>query len=177
MRCVLLLLLLGLVLAASESIETLFSDATTSQAFRYDMKDSAGQQMACVHAYESRWPGSGSRYYSVYQSLVGTEFDVRLARSDDLMHWTFVRTLLSNADMPFISFPAEPSREIAEVFNTSAGFQPEIRSPVNSDGWILLTHEQWMKPNSRAPSQLDSNSITTKVCSFPVHISIRLLHL
>jgi hypothetical protein len=30
------------------------------------------------------------------------EYEVRLARSSDLMQWTFVRTLLPNADMPFL---------------------------------------------------------------------------
>ena len=126
------ILLLGLTRASV--VTELFADVTTAQTFRYDMKDDQGAQMACVHVYEaqdqSAW--EGQRYFSVYHALVGSEFEVRLARSDDLMTWSFVRTLLHNADMPYIS------RTSGEVQTT----------------WLLLTHEQWMNPGSTIPSQL-----------------------
>jgi hypothetical protein len=95
------------------------------------MKDSTNNQMACLHAYQSSDPAvwSGDQYYGVYQSKVGTEFEVRLARSNDLMQWNFVRTLIANADMPFIK-------------------------QANGSSWLLLTHEQWMTKGSRVPSRL-----------------------
>jgi hypothetical protein len=64
------------------------------------------------------------------------EYEVRLARSSDLMQWTFVRTLLPNADMPFL-----------KKVTTGSGSSSDA-------SWILLTHEQWMRPGSETPSQL-----------------------
>jgi hypothetical protein len=131
-----LLLLAAIAVAAAAAdgdvvLTKLFSDVVTSRSYRYDMKDSTSNQMACVHAYHAHNPAiwSGNRYYAVYQAMVGDEFQVRLARSNDLMEWTFVRTLVANADMPFIK-------------------------QVNGSDWLLLTHEQWMTSKSRTPSRL-----------------------
>jgi hypothetical protein len=52
------------------------------------------------------------------------------------MQWTFVRTLLPNADMPFL-----------KKVTTGSGSSSDA-------SWILLTHEQWMRPGSETPSQL-----------------------
>jgi beta-xylosidase len=67
------------------------------------MKDNEEMQMACVHVYEAddRTAWDGDQYYAVYHGFVESmeEYDVRLARSSDLMQWTFVRTLIPNADI------------------------------------------------------------------------------
>lgn len=123
-------------LASSVDIVSLFSDVRSAAQHRYDMKDDQGEQMACVHAYQAQNPAffGGKDYYSVYHAQVGIEFEVRLAASNDLMTWTFLRTLLPNADMPYIS----------QVDGMAPG----------SDQWLLLTHEQWMNQGSRLPSRL-----------------------
>lgn len=130
------------VTAPLSDVAALFSDVTSSTAHRYDLKDSQGAQMACVHVYAAADPSAfgGDGYFGVYQSFVSSagmtafrgdaagEFEVRLASSSDLMTWTFRRTLLQNADMPFIARA--------------------------SNGWLLLAHEQWMNPGSQVPSRL-----------------------
>lgn len=47
----------------------------------------------------------------------------RVAKSKDLMTWTYRQTILPNADMPYTY-------------------------TLGNDGWILLVHEQWMNKNS-----------------------------
>ena len=137
------------VLAVGGPIE-LFENVPSSISHAYDLKDDAGAQMACVHVQAARSPNvwGGDTYYGLYQSLVGNEFQVRLASSADLMHWRFRRTLIANADMPFVARP--PPATAAQL---RAGAPAALRS-TESDGWIVLAHEQWMTPGSRAPSQL-----------------------
>lgn len=123
-------------------IFALFSNVTSSLAHAYDLKDDQGSQMACVHAYPARSPavwGGGHRYWALYQAKVGSEFQVRLASSSDLVSWAFRRTLLQNADMPYASRPAPATHDGASD---------------DDDGWIVVTHEQWMRPGSTLPSQL-----------------------
>ena len=125
-------------------IFALFSNVTSSLAHAYDLKDDQGSQMACVHAYPARSPavwGGGHRYWALYQAKVGSEFQVRLASSSDLVSWAFRRTLLQNADMPYASRPAPATHDGASD---------------DDDGWIVVTHEQWMRPGSSLPSQLQA---------------------
>ena len=131
-----------LALAGAADLAEVFGNVTAANGFRYDLKDSDGLQMACCHVFQAKdlsaW--SGSRYFATYHVKVGTEFQVRLSRSSDLLNWTFVRTLIGNADMPFLSRPTPAAEAAAEgSWDTQ---------------WILLTHEQWMTPGSRSPSQL-----------------------
>eukprot|EP00605_Chrysophyceae_sp_TOSAG23-4_P001391 GSChrysophyteH1.ASY1.ANO1.1511.1 assembled CDS len=115
---------------SQEGVVDLLSDVTTSLAHTYSLSDDSGEQMACVHvlqaSQEDVW---GAKYFSLYHAYVGKEYEVRLASSNDLMTWQYRRTLLSNADMPFIS-------------------------RVDGSDWLLVTHEQWMSKNSQIPSQL-----------------------
>lgn len=60
---------------------------------------------------------------------IGTTWEVRVAESTDLLQWKYLRTIIPNADMPY-------ARTVA------------------SNGWIVLVHEQWMRPGSTAPSRL-----------------------
>jgi hypothetical protein len=101
----------------------------------YDLKDSTGLQMASLHLLpqtEGATPKDRT-YHAVYMSMLPKAlWEVRVANSTDLVHWTFHRKLLPNADMPY-------------------AHQLE-------NGWILLVHEQWMKispgPGSEEPSRL-----------------------
>ena len=119
----------GVAALADGSVDlgSVFGDVTAAEGFRYDLKDSSGNQMACCHVFQaddtSAW--SGSKYFATYHAMVGKEYQVRLARSSDLMTWTFVRTLINNADMPFMS-------------------RPTLAASNQNSQWILLAHEQWM---------------------------------
>ena len=77
----------------------------------------------------------GDAYLGLYHSLVGgSRYDVRIATSADLVAWTFARTVVENADMPYLT-----------------RVQPDDGG---DRGWLLLAHEQWMNPNSQLPSRL-----------------------
>ena len=112
-----------------------FGDATKSEAHVYDLKDSEGLGMDCVHVDYIRNESvsadylDGDMYIGLYHHSVDKEFQIRLASSKDLVNWTYRRTLLKNADMPFLY-------------------------RVQNSTWMFLTHEQWMRPNSQKPSQL-----------------------
>lgn len=89
----------------------------------YGATDSAGNAMESPSILQLT--GVTSRYAAVYHTPAatagGNRYRVNLAVSDDLMAWTFVRTLLDNADMPRI-----------------------LR--VQGASWIVLAHEQWAGP-------------------------------
>ena len=119
---------------SSSGAAAIFGDVTTSLSHRYNMQDNTGHQLGVVHVDAikgDKGPWGGHSYIGVYHVHVNNEFEVRLASSPDMMSWTYRRTLVSNADMPYL-------------FRVDAG----------TDGWLMLTHEQWMTPGSGAPSRL-----------------------
>ncbi len=134
-----------------EDVSTIFSDITTSVAYKYGLKDSTGYGMDCLHIERIRGdkvPWDGDTYFGLYHSFVDPEYEVRLASSSDLIFWTFRRTILNNADMPF------PKRVTTSSSSSSSGPDSYSGSGSNEDGWILLAHEQWMSVGSQYPSQL-----------------------
>lgn len=115
-------------------VSEIFSDVRSAADFRYDLKDDTGTQMDCLHVDailgdKSIWGGHG--YLGLYHANANGQYSVRLASSPDMMSWTYRRTVVSNADMPFLK-----------------------RVDKGQDGWLLLAHEQWMNPGSRLPSRL-----------------------
>ena len=115
-------------------VSEIFSDVRSAADFRYDLKDDTGTQMDCLHVDailgdKSIWGGHG--YLGLYHANVNGQYNVRLASSSDMMSWTYRRTIVSNADMPFLK-----------------------RVDKGQDGWLLLAHEQWMNSGSRLPSRL-----------------------
>ena len=107
----------------NDDIYELLGDIRTSIDYRYDLKDSTGHGMDCLHVdyiYGDRGPWDNDAYLGLYHTKVGDEYEVRLASSSNLVDWTFRRSLLQNADMPYLK-----------------------RVDGSSDGWILVAHEQW----------------------------------
>lgn len=104
-------------------------DAT---AKRYCVRDDENYTMDCLKIIK-RPDAAG--YFGVYHSYIykpainKSEFDARLATSTDLLNWTYVTTLVSNGDMPYIVY-----------------HQPT--------GCYFLAHEQWIYPGSTAPCRL-----------------------
>ena len=79
--------------------------------------------MDCLHVdylYGDKTPWQNDLYFGLYHTYVDGEYEIRVASSSNLMDWTFRRTLIKNADMPFIK-----------------------RLDDDKDGWIILAHEQW----------------------------------
>jgi hypothetical protein len=69
----------------------------TAAAKRFDAKDNTGRPLETVKVIQY-----GTKFYAVYHSPRGSSFDVHLAESTDLMNWTYVRTLETDATMPTI---------------------------------------------------------------------------
>jgi len=109
---------------------TWFNDVEKAEGVVYGLHDNAGATMDGLRIRRS-YANSDYKYFGVYHTLVGSEFQVRLAKSSDLLRWTFVRTLLPNADMPYV-----------------------YQMGSDDKSWIFLAHEQWMNPNSESPSRL-----------------------
>jgi len=125
-----LLLSSRLALSAPEpTLSGCLTRVSTALGHAYDLRDSTGQQMASLHVLEA---AAARPYVGLYMAMVGAQWEVRLATSPDLLGWTFRRTLLANADMPYV---------------------PHARVLEGSE-WVLLAHEQWMSPASRSPSRL-----------------------
>ena len=123
----LVLALLAVSSAATYDLPDVLGNVSAADGARFDLKDSTGRGMDCVHII----PGStADQYRAAYHSLVGDEYQVRLATSKDLLQWTFHSTIISNADMPFVA---------------AIG---------GGRGRFLLAHEQWMNPGSKIPSRL-----------------------
>jgi hypothetical protein len=118
-----------------DRIVDILSDVTISEGYAYDLKDDHGAEMSCVHVDFVRNETvssehlDGDRYIGLYHSNIKGSFEVRLASSANLIDWTFRKTLLQNADMPYL-----------------------YRVPESS--WLMLVHEQWMNPNSQLPSRV-----------------------
>jgi len=110
-----------------------FNNVSVAEGVVYGLHDSQGASMDGLNVVQSN-AGQWYRYYGVYHSLIANEYQVRLAASVDLLQWTFVRTLLTNADNPYI-------------YSLGRGNQ-------NTTGWIQLAHGQWISPGSKPPCQL-----------------------
>jgi len=126
----LLLILWAQLLLVSCQPKALFEEVPSTAKF--DVRDSTGMEMDCLHVYETQTPeliNKFGNYFGVYHTHVANEYQVRLAASNSLLEWTFVRTLLPNADMPLLR-------------------------RVGSNGPLLLTHEQWMTPGSAPPCRV-----------------------
>jgi hypothetical protein len=109
----------------------LLEDVTSARAYRYDSKDDQFQRLDGLKVIENPGGGYLGVYHShIYNPSIGeNEFQLRLASSNDLMNWTYVRTLVENADMPAIEYHP-------------------------GTGGYFLVHEQWGSPGSRGDSNL-----------------------
>lgn len=73
-------------------------DVPAATAVRYGVRDSAGHTMDTAKIIAA--PAGG--YLAVYHFSRGERFAVALARSTDLLHWTYVRVLARRASQPYI---------------------------------------------------------------------------
>lgn len=104
---------------ASISIQALIGDVTGSTAHRYALKDSVGNTMDTVKIIAN--PGGG--YLSVYH----TGDSVKLATSNDLLTWTFRRTLDAQATQPTIYALPTGGFLTAVEYNNQAGSGGQLR--------------------------------------------------
>ena len=122
------------IIKSLTGVSEIFTDVRSATQHRYDLKDNTGTQMDCLHVDailgdKSIW--GNHKYLGLYHANVGGQYNVRLASSSDMMSWTYRRTIIYNADMPYLK-----------------------RVDSGQNGWLLLAHEQWMNPGSKLPSRL-----------------------
>ena len=86
------------------TLTNVLSEPIFANASAYDAKDNQGNSMQCVSVIDL--VGQSAKYAAVYSTPYavtnGYTYNVNLATSDDLIHWTFIRTLATNADLPEI---------------------------------------------------------------------------
>jgi len=112
-----------------QSFQTGFSyleNVSTATASRFGAKDDQGIGLDAIKIMQNP---TGPGYLGVYHHLMGSQFEVRLAVSTNLLDWKFVRTLEPNGSQPTLAFHA-------------------------SSGGYVLAHEQWSAPGSTGASQL-----------------------
>jgi hypothetical protein len=80
-------------------VKELFEDVTTATDYRYNACDDQGYRLDTIKIIENP---NGS-YLGIYHFDPGGIFQVRLANSTDLLHWTFLRTIEQNASQPTIA--------------------------------------------------------------------------
>jgi hypothetical protein len=102
----------------------------TADHAAYAATDSMGNAMQSPSLVELSGVGYryGLVYHTPYPVSSGYRYQVNLAGSDDLVEWTFIRTIVDNGDMPKVA-------------------------RVSGANWIILAHEQWLGPgpDSSAP--------------------------
>jgi hypothetical protein len=80
-------------------VKELFEDLTTATDYHYEAKDDQGCGLDTIKIIENSEGG----YLGIYHFMVGGTFQVRLANSTDLLHWTFIRTIEQYASQPTIA--------------------------------------------------------------------------
>ena len=79
------------------------TDVRGSAGYRYNAKDDRGARLDTIKIIES--PAGG--YLGVYHYKMGSKFEVRLARSSNLLDWYYARTLEEDASQPYIYYHEE----------------------------------------------------------------------
>jgi hypothetical protein len=86
--------------AASPELVALLQDVPAADGHRYGTADDQGVGMDTAKIIPGP-PGEG--YLAVYHHLIGGSFNVRLARSTDLLNWHYAATLENDASQPTIA--------------------------------------------------------------------------
>lgn len=110
---------------SSSNVTSYCSNVSGATAYRFGVVDSAGHEFHSPSIIEM--VGQSHKYAAVYHSSVSGYFSVNLAVSNDLINWTFLRTLINNASMP----------KMVQVAGAA---------------WILVMHENWMTTDSSGAS-------------------------
>jgi hypothetical protein len=86
----------------------------------YGLHDSVGHTMDCLKVIDGP-----HGYIGVFHTLVGANvFDVQLATSTDLQHWTFVRTLAAHGSQPTIAPDGKGGYFLAYEADTNGSSNP-----------------------------------------------------
>lgn len=115
-----------------DGLVSILEHPDNAAASRYNLKDSSNQAMQCVSVIDLAGQPSGWKYAAVYHTPYavtngGYRYKVNLAASTNLVSWTYLRTLIDNADMPKIT-------------------------KVENGDWLIIAHEQWMSEGSNGES-------------------------
>src|SRR5688572_33370236 len=86
--------------AARAELKGYLENVTAAAGWRYGARDSAGNTMDTAKIVAD--PAGG--FLAVYHTFIGGTGVVKLARSTDLLNWTYHRDLRSGAHQPTIRF-------------------------------------------------------------------------
>ena len=119
----------NVIFISSSTLTNILSSPESAAASAYDAMDNQGNYMTCVKVIDLVGQSAkyAAVYYSPYAVTGGYRYKINLATSSDLIHWTFVRMLVDNADMPDIK-------------------------TVSNGSWLILAHEQWINGGANGPS-------------------------
>jgi hypothetical protein len=107
-----------------QEITNLFANVTSTSAYKYGSKDDMNCSLDGLKIVsEPMWS-----YFGVYQNITNGDSQVRLASSLDLLDWTFIKIIDTNASQPTIA-----------------------KAP--NDAYIIA-FEKWITNNSRLESHL-----------------------
>nr|MDO8116670.1 hypothetical protein [Candidatus Sigynarchaeota archaeon] len=114
---------------ADENFTSYFTNVTTSTHYKYHAIDDQGNGLDCLDIIEY----SVGLYYGVHHHYNGSNFEVHLVNSTNLLDWTFVTVLAYRASMPDL-------------------YHDEM------SGQFFLAHEQWNMTDGGSPCQISIKS-------------------
>ena len=129
--------------SAEEALPALVSDVTTATAYRYGTRDTAGRSLDCLKIQQA---GPGW-YLGVSHTLEGGIYNVYLSSSTDLLHWTSVRRLDSNASQPTLEPDGNGGWLFAdEVTKSIGGNFLRLRHYATTDALMSGTYDRQIEP-------------------------------
>jgi hypothetical protein len=95
--------------APSSELVTLLQDVTVADGIKYQAKDDQGVGLDTAKIT----PNPKGGYLAVYHHLISNAFQVRLAKSTDLLTWEYVATLENGASQPTVAMLSDGSFVVA----------------------------------------------------------------
>jgi len=135
---------------AHETLPALLADVTTAAGYRYGAHDDAGRSLDCLKVQGS-WP---SRYLGASHLDEGGTFNVYLSSSTDLLDWSSVRQLDTDASQPTLEPDGKGGWLFGvEVTRSRGGNCLRFRHYVSTDALVHGKHDRQFEPPSTLASR------------------------
>lgn len=137
-------------MTAHETLPALLADVTTAAGYRYGAHDDAGRSLDCLKVQGS-WP---SRYLGASHLDEGGTFNVYLSSSTDLLDWSSVRQLDTDASQPTLEPDGKGGWLFGvEVTRSRGGNCLRFRHYVSTDALVHGKHDRQFEPPSTLASR------------------------
>lgn len=100
------------------TIQQIIENVTTSNGYIYGVKDNLNNSMDGLKIIQNP---TDNTYIGVYHTLVGSQFNVKLATSTNLLAWTYIRDIETDTSQPIIIAAPDKSLVIAFEKHTNGG--------------------------------------------------------